>query len=249
MERWLWNQSHTQYALPSWRCPTCHQGNVRLVPKSFEKSETTNSKKYHSDEDWYPGDTDYIYSAWGECSNEGCKERFSISGIGGVEQTWDSDGDTDWTEFFRPVSCVPMPNIIDIPRNCPGNVAKELKSAFALFWMSRAASAGRIRVALEYLLDHLKIDREATSRKDGKKVDLTLHRRIEILAETDQANGELMEAVKWLANTGTHEDEVPQQSLLEAFEIIEHLLVEVIESRTAKVAEKAKKMIEKFKPK
>jgi hypothetical protein len=52
-------------------------------------------------------------------------------------------------------------------------------------------------------------------------------------------------ALKWLGNTGTHSAEVSEDDLLDAFEILEHALIEIIEKRSTKVAELAKKLTKK----
>ena len=52
-------------------------------------------------------------------------------------------------------------------------------------------------------------------------------------------------ALKSLGNTGTHEGQVTREDVLDAFEIIEHALAELIDRRTAKVAALARKLSKK----
>jgi len=54
-------------------------------------------------------------------------------------------------------------------------------------------------------------------------------------------------ALKWLGNSGSHSSGVTQQDLLDAFEILEHVLAEVIDRRSDKVAKLAKALTKRHK--
>ena len=216
-----------------------------LVPKSLSHKETIASKRAHNHEAWDPDWIDYIFTAWGQCSHPTCKEEFVISGTGGVEPAYGPEGEYELEKYFRPTLIRPMPDIIEIPQKCPDDVAKELRSAFELFCSHRASCAGRIRVALEGLMDHVGVPKR---RKDsqGKYYDLSLHRRIETFAKNDPAAGTQLMALKWLGNSGSHKDaSVTRADLLDAFEIMEHALGEIIDQRSARVAALAKKLAKK----
>jgi hypothetical protein len=57
--------------------------------------------------------------------------------------------------------------------------------------------------------------------------------------------GSQLMALKWLGNTASHEGGVSRDDLLDAFEILEHNLRELIEHRSARVAELARKLTKK----
>lgn len=153
-----------------------------------------------------------------------------------------------WDEYFAPRLVVPMPDMFTIPKRCPDEVRDKLRSAFTVFWIDQAAAATRVRVALERLLNHLGVKRRRKD-KSGKLVDLTLHARIEDFAKRDALIGAQLMALKWLGNTGSHEGPVEKDDLLDAFEIMEHCLAELIERRSAKVAELAKKLTHRHRKK
>jgi hypothetical protein len=161
-----------------------------------------------------------------------------------VGQECDEEGQTEWQEYFSPLACHPMPDIIEVPAKCPNEVSNELRSAFALFWAHPEACAGRIRVALEGLMTHLGVPKERTA-KTGKVIHIDLHDRIDIFSLTDAGTGTQLMALKWLGNAGSHGRTVSRSDLLDAFEIMEHALIEIIEGRAAKVAELAKKLTAK----
>lgn len=127
-----------------------------------------------------------------------------------------------------------MPYICSLPSDCPPEVQSEMESAFALFWSQPAACAGRIRVALELLMDHLGIN--------GK----TLDARIKEFAKVSPLEAGMLMAVKWLGNSGGHQSSVKKEDLLDGFEILEHTLVEIVElkakrAKLAKLSEELEK--------
>jgi hypothetical protein len=207
------------------------------------------SQRSHRDEGFDPDWITYAFTAWARCSVAACKQEFAISGRGGVTQEVTSeDGDWDWVEFFEPRHCYPMPHIIAIPKQCPGNVALELESAFSLFWSSPAACAGRIRVALELLMDQLGVPKRKKSSKGGL-YDLPLHDRLEHFSVKAPAVAQHLMALKVLGNAGSHVAEVKQVDLLDAFEILEHALGEIVDRRTARIAELTQSLLKKHRRK
>lgn len=174
-----------------------------------------------------------------------------MSGVGGIEEYYvhDENGEPDinYDEYFYPVFVRPMPDIFNIPHKCPKEIAKQLRAAFALFWQDQAAAAGRVRVALEALMDHLNVKRRR-KEPSGKIKMLTLHQRLEIYQAIDSVIAPQLMAVKWLGNTGSHTSAVTRNDLLDSFEILDHALAELIEQRSKKVIALAKKMTKTHRP-
>jgi hypothetical protein len=244
MERELWSKHIGEHFMPSWPCPVCLRGHTQLVPKSLRYEETQPSKAEHGHEAWDPDWIEYVFTAWGQCSHQPCKQLFAISGVGGVDQYYTDEGENETYAHFKPSVCHPMPELIALPQKCPEVVASELRVAFALFWRHPEACAGRIRVALELLLDQLQLPRRRKS-KAGKFTELTLHSRLEALSERSLTIGLQLMALKWLGNSGSHDGAVSQDDLLDAFEILEHSLAELLEQRSKRIAELAKKLTRK----
>jgi hypothetical protein len=243
MDRKLWTQLLTKTACPAWPCPVCHKGTVALVPKSLIHKETIESKRAHSHEAWEPEWISYTFTAWGQCGHGSCKQEFAIAGTGGIEPEFGPE-EIDWADYFSPKICRPMPDIFDFPAKCPVEVTQELRAAFELLWSHHAACAGRIRVALECLMNHLGVSRRKKD-KNGKFYDLQLHQRIEDFAKSQPVIGAQLMALKWLGNSGSHDADVSKDDLLDAFEIMEHALGEIIDQRSARVAALAKKLTKK----
>jgi len=220
-----------------------------LRSDSLTYAETVGSLRWHNQDGWGPEHIEFTFSAWADCSNERCKEKFSIVGNGGIEQEYsgDDDGSTKWVNEFYPRWMHPTLQMIDIPRRCPQLVSNALHDAFALYWSQPDACAGRIRVALEALLSHLGIPEQEVNN-GGATSTLSLHRRIELFkAQNDAVGGQFM-ALKWLGNTGSHGTSVTKGDILDGLELLEHSLVEVLEKRSEKMSALAKKLLDKHGP-
>ncbi len=244
MKRSLWTQSIRKCGCPAWPCPICRKGTLTLVRKSLAYHETIESKRAHSHEDWDPDWISYTFFAWAECNDSSCMQKFVISGTGGVEPECGPEGSLEYEDYFSPLVCHPMPDIIELPAKCPKEVTEELRAAFSIFWLHRAACAGRIRVALEYLMNYLGVPKKKKD-KSGKYSDLTLHARLDSFAKSEPAMGPPLMALKWLGNTGSHDRDITQTDLLDTFEILEHALVEIIDGRSARIAALSKKLTKK----
>jgi hypothetical protein len=213
--------------------------------------ETVASKRAQRTEEWGPELIDLVFTAWAECKHPTCKQRFALSGIGGLDQAFVDDGEGgkfEWEKYYVPTTCNPMPHIIEIPAQCPKDVREEIQASFSLFWANPPASAGRMRVALECLMTHLGVPKRRKSQ-NGRFHDLNLHGRIDFFTQKNRTAGAQLMALKWLGNAGSHDSNVSRRDLLDAFEILEHALDEVLNERSAKVAALAKKLTKKHRGK
>lgn len=95
---------------------------------------------------------------------------------------------------------------------------------------------------MELLLDHLKVKRFELD-KTRKRRRLSLHRRIQIFGHKDAELASPMQAVRWLGNEGSHPGSLKKDDLLDAFEMVEHLIDEIFEKRRKTIQEIAKAVI------
>lgn len=243
MDKTLWNRGFTEAACPPWPCPTCGSGVVALQPKLLREQMTKESTKHQEEEWWGFEHVVLSFSAWGECTNKQCGEQFVISGDGYVDQVPIDDemSDYEYMNFFTPRFVWPTLRLCTLPENCPQEVADSMHAAFALFWQSKPASAGRIRVALERLLDHLG---SPSKTKDNKPI--SLGHRIDQFSKDNPDHGAHLLALKWLGNVGSHTAAVETNDLLDAFEVFEHVLAELIGTRSAAVAKLSAQLIAKY---
>ena len=194
------------------------------------------------DESWYPGDIEERFECVLLCDNRYCNEPIMVCGRTGHEQVWDQEEGQTWDRYFMPVFFYPAPPIIRIPKECPEDIRHQLKEAFSMYWFHLGGSANRLRNGIELILTYLKVQRFARSTKRGR-VRLALHNRILIFREKHREFGDLMLAVKWLGNEGSHPGKMTKDDVLDGFEIIEHLLREVFEQTSSRIASLSRQII------
>ena len=223
VNRELWKEPLTKAYTPNWHCPACAGGYLKLRPETLHFVETSESRKAHEHEAWDPEWITYKFSAILCCNNEKCQEPVVATGKGRVDLVHANDGDFEYVEFFYPDHLNPSPNIISISPQFPAEVISELQNSFISTWRDYSSAGNHIRAAVERLLDHLKEPKTKLS-KTGKRERLSLHNRIVGIASRDQELSEALLAVKWLGNAGSHTDELTQDDVFDALEILETVL-------------------------
>lgn len=250
MDRKALKRKFTIERAPEWNCPKCEKGILKLKKETFAQEEPNHSRNHQHDA-WEPEWIEYVYSCLFYCSNTSCREVVASTGTGGVD--WDVDYDEHgnqeqvWSDYFRPKFFEPPLKIITIPTDCPESVKTPLIESFRLLFSSPSASANNIRIALEHLLNELKITRYKLVA--GKRRIVSLHERIsKIPAKYDELK-DLMLAVKWLGNAGSHDnDSMTLDDVFDAYEMTEHVLHEIYETKKKKLKALAKMVNKKKGP-
>lgn len=152
-----------------------------------------------------------------------------------------NDFDFEFVENFTPSICEPMPDMIEFPAKSPEGVVDELRYSFRLFWLNPNAAAGRIRCALERLMDFLKMPTTRINKK-GKPVRIDLHERIQEFGKVDATQAGHLMALKIVGNTGSHQASLSKDDVLDALEVIEHALEEIIDKRSVRIARLAMRL-------
>lgn len=246
MKRDLWTTKLTEKETPEWSCPDCKTGTLALDTKSFVSEEPPKSVQAHDHAGWDPDWIQYSFSAWLSCGNAKCGLRVALIGKGGVEAVVYDEG-MNWEALYSPLYAYPMPDVFDLPINCPDNVAAPLRRSFAALWSEPSSAANSARVALEALMDSMGVARKKRTAK-GTYAQLSLHKRIQELQQVNRDIGDQLMAVKWLGNSGSHESNVSIDDVLDAYELIEHALDELINQRSKRVATLAKNLTRKHAP-
>ncbi|WP_200278896.1 DUF4145 domain-containing protein [Rhabdochromatium marinum] len=232
MKRDRYTGPFSRTSLPAWRCPSCIEGSLKLVPKSLLIKETVRSLSYHGHEDWEPDWTEENYSALFQCIH--CGEHVFSVGKTEVVEVYDDEYGWCLESALQPTYFQPAIQIIPIADECPDDVKVELKSASSLFWTDLSASANRIRTALELILTHKKVKKTQITTS-GKRKALSLHRRIELFKAKDAQLAETMLAVKWLGNAGSHTSSLNAHNVLDAFELLDHVIENMFVEKLKKI--------------
>lgn len=231
IERKHFQKGFTKF--PSWTCPTCQTSVLKPMEGKQQVIETGPSKAAFNHEAWDP---DWIVERFIDllrCENPSCGQIVAVSGKTSHYRAMYNDNPFEEPEYdliqtFIPKTIVPAPSIFSIPLKTPEELTRQLHKAFSLFWMDLEASAGRIRVCIELLMDDLKVSTHGTDKVTGIEFELSLHARIEKYGKTDKQSAALLLAVKWIGNQGSHVslDELERDDLLDVFEIVEFVLEE-----------------------
>lgn len=234
MNRKLYKLPFSKERLPRWVCPTCGKDTLKIKKDTFNSVETSGSRKAHGDEEWEPQWTEYVYSCLLVCSNEVCKDVVANSGEGFVDLDvdYDENGQPEqkWGTFFRPKYFYPHLKLFSLPEGVPKDVVEEINQSFELFFCNPPSASNHIRIALENLLTYMKVKRYET--RNGKKIFLNLHKRIDLIPLKYQSLKDFCLAIKWLGNAGSHSDKkITLDDVMDAYEIMDEVLRGLFEKK------------------
>lgn len=236
--------------LPRWECPTCGKGHLKVVGENRHEKESGPSAKAHGHDAWDPSWVSGRFVCLLECDFAPCEEIASVSGtyIVDFEETFDYEGrpEQTWVDFFQVQAISPSPLPIRPIKATPETIKNCLAKAAALLWQSEEAAANGIRQAIEHLMDARKIKKFTTG--NGKRTRMMLHARIEEFRKEDQENGDILLAVKWLGNSGSHVGGLTRDDVLDAFDMIELTLENLYGTTKATIMRKVKAVNKKKGP-
>ena len=239
---------------PGWQCPTCRNGVLQIKKDTFHKEERCNSRN-HSHDAWEPEWIEYVYSCLLICTNDQCREVVANTGIGFVDsyEGEDENGDRslEYDDFFRPKYFEPHLSLLTIPEKCPDSVSVPLRESFRLFFSSPSAASNSVRIAIEGLLTELKIKRFNIVK--GQRKFISLHQRINLLPPKHADLRDIILAIKWLGNAGSHgtgdgKGAISMDDVMDSYEFSEHILQEIYAPKTKKLLALAKKVNKKKGP-
>lgn len=238
MDRTPYQQPFSINRVPHWHCPTCQVGMLTLDTKSLNKQETATSRIDRFHDEWDPEWIRYVFACVFRCNNPNCTEVVACTGSGSVQYFHYPDEEPDLGnfagEFFYPRYFHPPLVLMDLPKNCPEKVAKYLYESFALSFADPSAALNCARTAVEALMTALGIPLFAEGK--GKMRSMSLHERIQALPNNHTEVKNLLLAVKWLGNAGSHDGDKPTtEHLMHTYDLLEHALSEIYEAKVKKL--------------
>lgn len=220
-KRALWVASFSAGDVPAYVCPRCGQGTLRLDKETIHEARTADSRAFFEAEDFYdPVLDEGRFILMLVCSRGTCGEPVTVSGTTSNSTHYGPEGEVDFETMYHPASMIPGPHLASIPEGTPELVAKALKQGFTLFWTDLGASANKLRVAAERLLDSRKV-KKTTINKQRKRVTLSLASRIDIYAKQNAAHKPFLDALRWVGNQASHEGEIDREDLLTGYELMQ----------------------------
>ena len=248
VDRTLWYAAFLRGELPHYPCPRCNKPSLRLDAETLHVEETRTSKQNRKHPEWDPEWSDEKFVVLLKCTR--CGEVVAVSVVIAVEPNYDEDGDWQYEGFLAPKSMYPAPHIMTLPTELPPEVRHELELAFQYYWSDFGACAMKVRTSVERLLDHFKVARFRRA-KDPKKPSSPMKLRpLDLSARIDKfisATGAVvhkdhLHALRVVGNLGTHTNTLTRMEMLDAFEIYEHALSELIDKKSAQITKLARQM-------
>jgi hypothetical protein len=203
--------------------PTC--GNGFLTPDVLDAVPSMASERAQTHESWEPDWISGTFHGLLRCAVPSCAETVSVVGnlkVGPTlapDSSWDG---ADYDNMFQLRFALPALTILTPPAETPEEVKEAIKSASQMLWIDPSAAANRLRLAIEALLTNRGMPRFAVS--NGTRSRLTTHARIVKFKKYEGEAGEALEAVKWIGNSGSHEDTLTVSDVLDGTEMLSYAL-------------------------
>lgn len=242
-------------------CPCCDGGLLKIDKEAFH-TKSTNGARFALENFDVPELSGFKFVSILTCKNcedianmAGTASLISYHGRCGIEECERKDHvDEEFhTHFHYEIKYIDPPiNIIKVIEDVPQGMFEALRDSFSLFWSDQGSAGNKIRIALELFMDEVNIPKTFVDKK-GVIRDMPLGKRIEKFGEIEDKKHEglsrLLASVKWLGNEGSHVGKLGKEDLLNAYEVLEHILDEffVKEKKAQEIKEKADGLEKKYK--
>ncbi|MFF1678808.1 DUF4145 domain-containing protein [Streptomyces sp. NPDC058256] len=224
---------------PQWPhipCPSCKRGGLTLVSDSLLQGESATSRRSQSHPEWDPDWVHGYFSCLLRCQKPGC-DLVRMVGDTGLYLKRSEDG---YIDFYTPKFFMPPLPLIESYDLCPRPVQELVDAAAKIIWTDPSSAANRLRSAVEALMDDQGIPRKGI--RGGKSYDVNLHNRIVAFKAAKPectVAADLVLAVKWIGNVGSHDHRLRIPDVLEGVEILDHTLEQIYDSSREEIRIKA----------
>lgn len=215
-----------------------------LGQEKLLRSESGRSLILRDEIDWEP---DWQFGALAgvlSCNNSECGETVAVAGswrVGDAPSPHEQYGEQFFVKYLDP----PL-HLIEVPTATPSATKGAVEDASRLILINPSAAANRLRQGLEALMDAKKVNKTRSSKpKNGKsrRIGLSLHDRIESFRAQNAEVADLLEAVKWIGNDGSHESELSVEEVMIGARILELALRLLYETRSPMMDRQVKEII------
>lgn len=250
--RTIFKNSFQTNNIPDWTCPTCHKGALITESKNVKTFENAGSLSAHGHDEWEPEWMRGIFLGLLKCSNVSCNETVVITGdfhsVEDHEYDYVNDRyDMVVNNMLTPTCFNPPLHIFHINKDLPDNIRQEIINSFNVYWLDISSCANKIRVVVEMIMDDMKIPK--TYLSGSKRKGYTLHKRIELFKGTKPEQADLLMAIKWIGNSGSHtSDGLTKDDILDSYEILEHVTTKLYETDSKRIAKLTKTINKRKKP-
>jgi len=214
--------------------------------------ESPVSLSYHSHSEWEPSWINGGFIGLLKCSNTKCAEIVSIIGKMNVIEGHEYNEELDRMDYIghqmlTPLQFYPTLNIFLINKDVPNKISDVILSAFSLYWVDLSSCANKIRVVAELIMDDKKVPKKYIIKK--KRYGYSLHQRIEFFKKTNSEEADLLMAIKWIGNSGSHEIyNITSDDILDGFEILELVTTKLYETDSKRIKTLSRNINKRRKP-
>lgn len=207
--RYLAKSIESGQSWPRPRCPACGSGHIRFgMPEESEGYASASERDHPAFEpDWIKG----TFLIRGQCENPNCAQVVHGTGDYRVDDACESvpfdphnQLGRPYSSYYRVVHLHPAMLLMSIPESAPTEVREGVLRASRVMFADPGMAATALRATVERLLTF-----EGVPSIDASGRFCSAHRRIETWQDANASRipvAELLFAVKWLGNAGTHED-------------------------------------------
>lgn len=226
--------------VPSYHCPTCEGGRLKIDGELV--SEETEASKKDQMQGWDPELVVLKFNCKLKCVL--CSEIVYLIGGGGLEVDHDVDENgewkSSWVTYYSPKFFYPSIRIISSPKKTPYLVQEQVRAAESIYFSFPDSCCNSIRAAAEEVLSSLGVD--VVDEKGGF---ISFANRINLLTDERASVKVLFDAIRWLGNHGSHPGSGLQRiHALDAFQILELLLEELYSDKKLEIQELARRINE-----
>lgn len=200
-----WERNYfSDYKPFGWRCGKCCIGQLRanVTDKILRGRRTKRFVCQLRCTDSTCDEVYYVIGNWGKYSKRG------------IEISIDYEG-KDCERWFFPSAFEPTLSFFSCEASTPDSVKNGLEEAFKLYWISAPACANAIRKVLDRLMEHHQVS--------GK----TLDQKLVQFGQTHPGIAKRLQAVKWIGNEGSHQNDLERSDVLDGFELLAAVLAEL----------------------
>jgi hypothetical protein len=209
---------------PDWQCPTCMLGVLEVDALGFTQKLDSPSQKLNDDPDpssaMWELDLKGVFNGILTCSNPRCSENVAISGHFKYIEANTTFGPDDFEGGYQAVRVLipkyftPSLKLVRLNNEVPTDIKVLMKQALELFWLDESSCGNKMRVLVEKLMD-------AQAVASGS----SLHQRLVSYKAVQPVLADMLMAVKWLGNSGSHKsDSLNREDLITAADILESVL-------------------------
>ena len=257
----------TEKELFSFHCPYCDIGllcnNKKFLYDNFDDSELHYGANVLMTGEFDLGkeeirpwgefaedfiDVHYIFSCILSCNNPNCQKKVLLSGdkahdythhedISRDQETGESDPDflvgNPHIPVFQAIYKIEYfskpPNIFLFPENLESKIEQTLLESFRLFWIDKKSCLNRLRLTIEILLE-----KQGFPKNNERE---TLGSIIERYSKAKPQVGDLLKAIKWAGNDGSHYNTkvVTKENLLSIYMILEEVVKKLYDDSEMKI--------------